>query len=212
VSDTLVSYFFTLATYNQSMSPHLPAVEILADSFLHYPLMTYAFEGRTEEERRRSLQHLYSRCVPAAAKYGGVLTTENNKGALIWLAGKNFPLSLRREIVSGMAAIPFLLGPKATLRLMNHDTVPESWIRKNADEKMGYIWCIGVAASERGKGVSRLMMDRGIAEMKAQGMTNFWLKTDDAKNVPIYRGLGFEVMYETVVKSSGLTSWVFRRI
>lgn len=194
------------------MSTGQQAGTILADAFLHYPLMTYAFEGHSEEERLKRLNHLYTRCTNAAGQYGGIITTDDNQGALIWLAGKNFQLTLWKEIRVGMGAIPFLLGPKATLRLMTHDAVPEGWIRQNANDKMGYIWCVGVAAHARGKGYSRRLIEDSITQMRAQGMDNFWLKTDDAYNVPIYLSLGFELMYETVVKSSGVPTWVFKKL
>jgi ribosomal protein S18 acetylase RimI-like enzyme len=193
------------------MTQHQKAGEILGESFLHYPLMKYAFEGRTEDERGKNLQYLYKCCTSAAAKYGGVITAENQQGALIWLMGENFPLGLFREMNSGMFFIPFVLGIKQTLRLTNHDGVSEGWIKKNAGANFGYIWCVGVNADARGKGYSRLLIDQSIADMRAQGMKEFWLKTEDPKNVSIYQKLGFELVYETVVESSGLKSWVMRR-
>lgn len=193
------------------MHLHQQAGKILGDAFLHYPLMQYAFEGRTEEERSNGLHGLYAPCSKAASIYGGAILTPDQQGALIWLPGKHFPLGLLREIKSGMAAIPFKLGAKATLRLMNHDVVPEGWIAKNAKKNYGYIWVVGVAASQRGKGYSRQLIDQAITDMRAQGMTEFWLKTEDPKNVIIYQKLGFELVYETVVKSSGLKSWVMKK-
>jgi ribosomal protein S18 acetylase RimI-like enzyme len=94
---------------------------------------------------------------------------------------------------------------------MNHDAVPETWIKKNAGENFGYIWCLGVLAANRGKGWSRLLIDRSIAEMKKKAINEFWLKTEDPKNVLIYNKMGFEVMYETIVKSSGIRSWVMKK-
>lgn len=193
------------------MQPYQQAGAILADAFLHYPLMQYAFEGCAEARRSKGLHHLYTSCAKGAAMYGGVIITPGNSGALIWLPGKHFPMGLIREIKSGMATIPFNLGPKATLRLINHDSVPEGWIRQQAGEKMGYIWCLGVNAAERGKGISRQLIEQSIADMRAQGMTEFWLKTEDPKNVAIYTKLGFELIHDTVVKSSGIRSWVMRR-
>ena len=35
-------------------------------------------------------------------------------------------------------------------------------------------------------------------------------KTEDAKNVLIYQKLGFELVHETLLKSSALKSWVMR--
>ncbi|MCX6197860.1 MAG: GNAT family N-acetyltransferase [Bacteroidetes bacterium] len=193
------------------MHPYQQAGKILADAFLHYPLMQYAFEGRSEEQRAKALLDLHTSCSKAAALYGGVILSEDKQGALIWLNGKNFPLGLLREINSGMWTIPFKLGAKATLRLMNHDAVPEGWIAKNANGNFGYIWCVGINVSARGKGYSRQLIDQAITDMRAQGMNEFWLKTDDSKNVTIYQKLGFEIIYETIVKSSGLKSWVMKR-
>jgi ribosomal protein S18 acetylase RimI-like enzyme len=186
------------------------AAGILADAFLHYPLMRFAFRER-EKERSMKLHKLFNKSVVAASLYGGVLVSADAQAALTWLPGKHFPLTLWSEFRAGMLAIPLQIGIKPTLRLMNHDTVPESWIGKQAGEKMGYIWCVGVQATQRGKGHSRNLIDQSIADMRAHGMKEFWLKTDDAQNVPIYQKLGFEVMMHTTVKSSQLPTWVFRR-
>lgn len=193
------------------MFPYQQAGKVLADAFLHYPLMQYAFEGKTEEVRSKSLHHLYTRCSKAASIHGGVILTADQQGALIWLPGKHFPLGLSHEIKSGMWTIPLKLGIKTTLRLVNHDSELDKWIDKNANENYGYIWCVGVNASARGKGYSRKLIDQAITDMRTQGMNEFWLKTEDPKNVTIYQKLGFELVYETVVKSSGVRGWVMRR-
>lgn len=193
------------------MQPYQQAGSILADAFLHYPLILHAFDGKTEAVRSNALHHLYKNCSKAASLYGGVIVTRDNQGALIWLPGKHFPLGIIRMLKSGMAAIPFQIGAKATVRLMKHDGEPEGWIAKNAGEKMGYIWCLGVTANYRGKGYSRKLIEQSIADMTAQGMNEFWLKTEDPKNVLIYQKMGFEVVYDTVVESSGMRSWVMKK-
>ena len=188
------------------------AATVIAKAFLHYPLMGYAFEGCSEEKRQQMLNRLYSRCVAAADIYGGVLVTSDKQGAVIWLPGKNFQLTLLHEIRSGMALIPFELGIKSTLRLMNHDTESEGWVRKNASDNMGYIWCIGVSLEARGKGYSRLLIDQSMEQMRALGLSECWLKTEDPKNVTIYQKLGFTLMHEMTVKSSGIKSWAMRKM
>jgi GNAT superfamily N-acetyltransferase len=185
--------------------------QVFASAFHHYPLKNYAFEGCTDEQKAKGLLALYAHCTEAAQMYGGVLTTLDSSGALIWLPSKHFQLGLWREVVSGMWQIPFKLGPKATLRLVNHDAEPEDWIRANSSDNMGYIWVVGVLAEARGKGYSRKLIEQAIADMKQQGLTEFWLKTEDPKNVQIYQKLGFEVVKEMIVKSSGLKSWVMKR-
>ncbi len=187
------------------------ASRVIAASFLHYPLMLYAFKEHSQEKRAARLQHLYNRCVSAASIYGGIEISPDMQGAVIWLPGKNFTLTLAKEIRSGMALIPFEIGIKPTLRLMNHDGESEGWIKKNASPNMGYIWCIGVLPHARGNGNSRILIENSIAKMRDIGLTECWLKTEDPKNVTIYQKLGFSVVNEMKVKSSGITSWAMKR-
>ena len=188
------------------------ASRVLADAFLHYPLMKFAFEGHTEEERAALLLKLYSGCVSAAKIYGGIHTTPDNLGAVIWLPGRYFPLTLTMEIRSGMWTLPVQLGQRATLRLMSHDRESEGWIKKKAVRDMGYIWCVGVGIQTRGRGYSRMLIDECIEEMRKLGLKECWLKTEDPKNVTIYEKLGFTLMNHMGVKSSGIDSWAMRKM
>jgi ribosomal protein S18 acetylase RimI-like enzyme len=110
-----------------------------------------------------------------------------------------------------MAIVPFKIGVRTVIRYMRHDGVSEGWIAKHAGKKIGYIWILGVADSQRGKGYCRILIDKAIEEMKAQGLDEFWLKTEDPKNVLFYQKLGFKVMHETLVECSGLKSWVMKK-
>ena len=197
---------------NLSASTRLIASKIIATAFQQYPLMLYAFKGLSAERRAIMLHRLYSKCVSGAAMYGGVIVTPDELGAVLWLPGKNFTLGLAKEIRSGMAAIPFQIGVTSTLRLMNHDGESEGWITKNAGPRMGYIWVVGVLPQARGKGYSRLLIDQSIEQMRAQYLTECWLKTEDPKNVTIYQKLGFTLVHEMVVKSSGIQSWAMRKM
>lgn len=187
------------------------AGKILSEAFFNYPLMLHAFAEQSEAVRAKGLHHLYTHCSKAAVMYGGVKVTPDGQGAVIWLPGGHFPLGVVREIKSGMAAIPFKLGLKATLRLMNHDAEPDSWLKRNASASFGYVWCVGVNIPARGKGYSRLLIEQSIAEMKQKGMDEFWLKTEDPKNVTIYQKLGFETVRHFTVKSSKIPCWVMRK-
>lgn len=188
------------------------AARVIADAFQHYPLMVYAFEGLSETQRVAMLRKLYDKCVSATDLYGGIVTRQDMLGAAIWLPGENFRLSMLQEIRSGMLLLPFALGVKATLRLMSHENETEGWVRKNAGPQMGYIWNVGVSAHARGRGYSRLLINQCIDQMRMRDITECWLKTDDAKNVPIYEKQGFTVMNHMVAKSSGIGSWAMRRM
>lgn len=183
----------------------------MGEAFLNYPLMLHAFKVYSDAERAKRVNHLYTSVAATAIMYGGLIITSDEQGAITWLPGKHFPLGLYREIKSGMATLPIKLGIKPTHKLVQHDTPPEAWIRKNAGEKMGYIWTLGVRTAAQGKGLSRQLIEQSITDMRAQGLNEFWLKTEDPKNVTIYQKMGFEVMNGMIVKSSGLKSWAMRR-
>jgi ribosomal protein S18 acetylase RimI-like enzyme len=174
--------------------------------------MAYAFEGRTEQQRAQSLHKLYTKCVSAAAIYGKVLLTPDNLGALIWLPGKNFTVTVPMEIRSGMALLPLQIGIRPSLRLMKHEGESEGWIRKNCNDDMGYIWSIGVMPQARGRGYSRLLINESLNQMREARLTECWLKTEDPKNVLIYQKLGFTLMNTMKVKSSGITAWALKRL
>lgn len=197
---------------NLPQSTKAKAAKIISTAFKQYPLMLYAFKELSDERRAIMLQRLYGKCVSGAAMYGGVIVTPDEQGAVLWLPGKNFTLGLVKEIRSGMASIPFQIGVRSTLRLMNHDGESEGWITKHAGHRMGYIWVVGVLPEARGKGYSRLLINQCIELMREQGLTECWLKTEDRKNVTIYQKLGFTLVNEMVVKSSGIQSWAMRKM
>ncbi|HLP50082.1 MAG TPA: GNAT family N-acetyltransferase [Chitinophagales bacterium] len=184
---------------------------IMGEAFYNYPLMLHAFKGYSDAERAKRVNHLYTSVAATAIMYGGLIVTPDEQGAITWLSGKHFPLGLYREIKSGMATLPIKLGLKPTNKLVQHDNPPEAWIRKNAGEKMGYIWTLGVRTAAQGKGLSRQLIEQSITDMRAQGLSEFWLKTEDSKNVTIYQKIGFEVVNEILVKSSGIKSWAMWR-
>lgn len=186
------------------------AGEILAEAFKHYPLIQHAFDGSSEQRKTQGLMALYTGCAGASFLYGGVELHPSKQGALVWLHGMHFPMGIVKELKSGMLQIPFKAGLLPVLRLVNHDKIAETWIRKNAGEKMGYIWCVGVLSDARGKGICRNLFDIALAELKARGLKEAWLKTEDPKNVLIYERLGFKVMQEFQIKSSGLPSFAMR--
>jgi GNAT superfamily N-acetyltransferase len=188
----------------------LEVAKILSEAFIEYPLILHAFEGLSDADRLVKLNALYGSCASACEKFGGVILDDKKQGALIWLDGKNFPLGLMKEIQTDMIILPFKLGIKSTLRLINHDSEIEGWIRKNTSRNIGYIWCLGVDKDLRGKGIARQLIMKSIDQMKEKGITEFWLKTEDSKNVLIYEKIGFKVMQHKIVKSSGIGSWAMK--
>ncbi|KAG9403376.1 hypothetical protein AC1031_006022 [Aphanomyces cochlioides] len=174
--------------------------------------MKYAFEGHSDQDQLEKLIIMYRTLTASAMAYGGVVETEDGTGALHWISGKNYPLGLWREIQTGALSLPFQLGFRPVHRLANHDTESQQYTAKHASKSMGWIWSVGVAPEGQGKGHCRYLIETAIEQMRAQGMTEFWLTTDKEVNVTIYKKLGFEVMAEKIMSGSGIKNWTMKRV
>ncbi|CAK4069537.1 unnamed protein product [Aphanomyces euteiches] len=183
----------------------------LGHAFLNYPVMKYAFEGHSDQDQLDKLIVLYRTLTASAMAYGGVVETKDGNGALLRLSGKYYPLGLWRELQTGALSLPFQLGFRVIHRLAKHDTESQQYTAKHASKSMGWIWVVGIAPEGQGKGHCRFLMERAIEQMRAQGMTEFWLTTDKEVNVTIYKKLGFEVMTEKIMSGSGIKNWTMRR-
>ncbi|KAG9403356.1 hypothetical protein AC1031_006001 [Aphanomyces cochlioides] len=126
----------------------------LAQAFLDYPCMKYAFDGMTEAERLEKLTILERTVAVAALNFGGIVEAKDGNGALLWLAGKNFPLSLEQSEQSGITALPALLEGN-------------NYAVQHASKTMGWIWVLGVAPESQGKGHGRYLVEKAVADMRA---------------------------------------------
>ncbi|CAK4091507.1 unnamed protein product [Aphanomyces euteiches] len=57
-----------------------------------------------------------------------------------------------------------------------------------------------------------IRLHSGFSSWRAQGMDEIWLTTDKDVNVTIYKKLGFQVMTEKVISSSGVKSWTMKYV
>ncbi|CAK4642831.1 unnamed protein product, partial [Aphanomyces euteiches] len=103
--------------------------------------------------------------------------------------------------------LPFQVGFRPILRIVRHYHDSEMYTLEHASANAGWIWVVGVAPEGQGKGHCRRMMETAIDAMRTQGMDEIWLTTDKDVNVTIYKKLGFQVIKEKVISSSGVKSW-----
>ncbi|CAK4197676.1 unnamed protein product [Aphanomyces euteiches] len=144
--------------------------------------------------------------------YGGVVEAEDGNGTVYWLPRNQYPLGLWKELKSGMITLPFQVGFRPLSRIVRHYHESEKYTLEHASANAGWICVVGVAPEGQGKGHCRRMMETAIDAMRAQGMDEIWLTTDKDVNVTIYKKLGFQVMTEKVISSSGVKSWTMKYV
>ena len=82
------------------------------------------------------------------------------------------------------------------LRNIKKALARENAIKKlQAKEAMYYLWFIGVAPEQQGKGAGSNLLDDIIQDSKQQGRP-IYLETSTLKNLPWYKKAGFEIYQE----------------
>ncbi|KAF0735312.1 hypothetical protein Ae201684_008224 [Aphanomyces euteiches] len=184
----------------------------LGRAFVNYPIMNFAFQGYTDAEQLQGLTALWYKVAAASSTYSGVVEVEDGNGAICWLPRNQYPLGLWKELKSGMITLPFQVGFRPLSRIVRHYHESEKYTLEHASANAGWICVVGVAPEGQGKGHCRRMMETAIDAMRAQGMDEIWLTTDKDVNVTIYKKLGFQVMTEKVISSSGVKSWTMKYV
>jgi len=190
----------------QSRQPR--AVEVLTAAFLEDPLYRALIPG--PEDRRRSLQALWSALITTSNRYGVVDSTPDITGVACWLAPGNADLGLWPMLRTGLALPRSMLqfpadGRKRFLEMVNRtDRVR----REKMPEPHWYLWALGVRPDRQGQGIGGALLAHGMARADRE-LRPCYLETETESNVAFYARRGFVVIDELEV--FGLRVWSMLR-
>ena len=183
--------------------------DTLGNAFSKDPFMSYIFPDATT--RVQNLTKLFLPIINCASAYGGVEMTPEADAAILWLSGKNFPLTLLQLIRSGLVWMPWQIGLPAFNRLQSHETVCEHKLQEKAPDGFAYIWILGVHPKSTGQGLGKQMLQSALNSMQKQGYSTCFLRTDTEANVAFYKHMGFKEVYTEIVPASQLQYWIFSK-
>ena len=182
------------------------AVDTLSVAFEGDPGMANAFPEA--DRRRRRLAALFAGAVRAGERYGGIEVLEGGAGVAVWLGGERFPLVAREIVRSGMVWAPLRVGVRRMVAFQRAERPAEAAVAQAMPEGAAYLWMLGVHPDAAGTGLGRRTLDAALGAMRAAGHTACVLKTENERNVGLYRHLGFDLVGE---HDGALRSWIFRR-
>jgi mycothiol synthase len=72
-----------------------------------------------------------------------------------------------------------------------------NWLKRMPESGEGEIYIVGVAASQRGRGLGRALALRGLEHLRARGMRvcTLYVESDNEPGLGLYRSLGFTVRH-----------------
>jgi ribosomal protein S18 acetylase RimI-like enzyme len=182
------------------------ASESLADAFMKDPLQTYVFP--IEEERKRKSPEHFAAILRYGLMYGEVYTTNNSKGAVVWLRPGETDVTSDKAEKGGLGKLPEVLGEEPTKRFFSVLDFLEPYHKRDANESHWYTMVIGVAPSDHGTGMGRSLMKPVIDKARSK-QTPIYLETAEPSNISFYTKLGFSVIRELTEPDSGLKLWTF---
>jgi ribosomal protein S18 acetylase RimI-like enzyme len=185
-----------------------PAAGVLCDAFQDYPLMRYC--APDDGRRRRAVRSLYTSVLRYTLRYGETYSTGGLEGVSCWLPpDEPFP-TFWRMLRVGMLGVPYHFGWGGFRRLEAVDKVAEARHREHAPGRHWYLWVIGVAPAQQGKGVAGRLM-RPVFDKADREELLCYLETHKPANVAIYQRYGFRVASETPIAGSPLTLYAMLR-
>lgn len=164
-------------------------VEILSKSFDNNKSVNYIIKQDAKREQRIRTLMAYS--FEICYRFGDVFVSDNKKGCALLLAPDKKKTTLNSILWDIKLAVS-AIGLSNIMRAMKRETA----IKKvHPDEKIYYLWFIGVEDSEQGKGIGSNLMADIIKESSLLNRT-ICLETSTVKNLPWYEKFGFKTYRE----------------
>lgn len=164
-------------------------VNILSEAFLDDPQLRWMLDGKKNGFEKR-LKILFSYLFETTLCDGEIYFTKNKKAVAAWQTPPKFNFSFR--IIP--EAIKFILG-FGIFRVIKIIQMEKIFSKLRDNQNTYYLFLLGVANSERGKGLSSILIDYQIEKSK-QNQYSIFLETSTNKNITIYQKKGFKVFHE----------------
>lgn len=175
----------------------------MAEAFANDPVAAFLFPEA--QARRAGMERIFAVALRFGLRYGRIDWVPS-RGAAIWVSPAHSRPNLWRNINAGFLGIPLAVGWNATQRLLAYERFIEARRMKAMPEPHWYLFCIGVRAQERGRGLGSSLLRQGL-ERASKERAPCYLETSNPANVPLYRKHGFEVRDSGRIPGGGPEFW-----
>lgn len=188
---------------------HGQALETLVRAFITDPMFTFIFQR--PEQREHDLRRLFAGSLRHAAHVGGVSVVDEGLGVALWTPRDSMSVSFTAAWRAGMLTLPFTVGPSSFRRLDRFEHELDGHTRTAAGSDFAYVWLLGAHPDAQGRGLGRAALERALTSMRERGFTRCVLRTQQPRNVSLYRHLGFHELARHTPGWAPLETVIFGR-
>jgi GNAT superfamily N-acetyltransferase len=181
-----------------------PASEALARAFINDPDLVQFVPD--EHKRAKLLPHIFRVELCYGVKHGEVYASPGMEGIAMWLPSTATDMRLWTLIRCGGLALLLKVNWRLLCHLEREEAFSSRLHKRLAPFPHWYLALLGVDPEFQGKGFASRLLKPMLTQLEAEGLPCY-LETIE-KYVPMYQHLGFRVIHETVLPSSGDKMWV----
>jgi ribosomal protein S18 acetylase RimI-like enzyme len=168
------------------------------------PMSTYFFPRTTALVP--GLRCLFGVVLRYGLRYGKVDIAEDGAGVAVWVHSKNAKMTPGRMFFSGMSVVPFVVGRKATRRILDFLQFIEQQHAAATTAPHWYLFNLAVRPESQGRGLGASLLGHGMTRARAEGLPCF-LETTNDRNPVFYVKHGFRVVREGLPPKGGPRVW-----
>ena len=188
---------------------------MLARAFVDDPLMLFAYGVGDKERSSEGGYYYFQIPLKYCLRYGEVYApTSDIEGAAAWMPSSKWPITfwkmMRVTSIWLMMKMVCKFGIGMMNRMMPVGRHLDETHKRLAPSDHFYLQTLGVDPEHQGKGYASRLLKPMFARLDEEGMPCY-LETFTEKDVQIYSHFGFDVLEESEVRDTGITSWAMLR-
>jgi GNAT superfamily N-acetyltransferase len=186
-----------------------PAIKMLTRAFWTYPILTYYFP---EESLRRYISDsMLAFPIYTCLRYGEIYSTSQQlEGVAVWSPSEKYPVSFWGILRTVPLRYIFGMTLNEMARMQTVDRFLNDIHKRLVPYSHMYLEILGVDPPYQKRGFSSKLMKPMLQRLDREQRPCF-LETQDPQDVPIYQHFGFEIIDQSAIPESPLTSWALLR-
>lgn len=178
--------------------------QLFISAFEHDPLFSFVFEDENKELTKQTLEWYFGNILEYCRRHGQVIITPDELGIISWVGDKHFPPHFDKDIMENV-------DKKILEKMQRYEELHEHFLEDYIVEhgiNFGYIALLAVDDKARGKGYAKSLINDALNQMKAKGLNQCWLTTENAENIKFYEKNGFRLVHQ-ITTNLGVAGYFF---